>query len=102
MLRVSMSPARPRRFHLSVEPWSGGFGRKSAVCVMLWSLEGHTRLLEAHQFRDYAALAEWLTGVVARCGRENVAIEWTEALRSRRKLALLVAKYLDVSVPRSA
>jgi hypothetical protein len=87
---------------ISVEPWTGFGPGPSGVCVMLWSVERHARLLEAHQLQDQAALAEWLTGVVLRCGRENVAIDWTDGLRGKKKLALLVAKCLDVSVPRSA
>jgi hypothetical protein len=97
-----MVAVRRRRFLISVEPWTGCVRPPGAVCVMLWSLERHTRLLEAHQLQDDAALAEWLTGVVTRCGRENVAIDWTDTLRERRKLALLVAQCLDVPVPRSA
>ena len=97
-----MAAVSRRRFLVTVEPWTGPVPIPHGVCVMLWSVERHARLLEAHQLRDESALAEWLTGVVLRCGRENVAIDWTEGLRSRKKLALLVAKCLDVTVPRSA
>jgi hypothetical protein len=91
-----------RRFLVTVEPWAG-FGPVAAgVCVMLWSVERHSRLIEAHQLQDEAAVAEWLTGVALRCGRENIAIDWTDGLRRRKRLALLVAKCLDVTVPRSA
>jgi hypothetical protein len=69
---------------------------------MLWSVERHAQLLEAHQLPGAADVAEWLTGIVLRCGRENVAIDWTDSLRETKKLALLVAKCLDVSIPRSA
>ena len=99
---VTMAAPGRRRFLISVEPWTGSGSTGTAVCVMLWSLERHTRLLEAHQLQDEATLAEWLTGIVTRCGRENVSVDWTDSLRARRKLALLVAKSLDVPVPRSA
>ena len=97
-----MAAVTRRRFLITVEPWTGVGPAPAGVCVMLWSLERHTRLLEAHQLQDDDTLADWLTGVVLRCGRENVAIDWTDGLRGRKKLALLVAKCLDVTAPRSA
>ena len=99
---MAMAALSRRRFQISVEPWTGFEPAQGGVCVMLWAHERYTRLVEAHQLRDDVALADWLTGVVARYGRENLSVDWTESLRQRKKLALTVARCLEVSIPRSA
>lgn len=104
--QASISGGMPRPaakpFLLSVEPWKASGGRDASVCVMLWAVDDHPQLLEAHQLRTYMELSAWLENVAARCGRNKVTIDWSATLKTRRRLVGLVAKCFDVPVPRRA
>jgi hypothetical protein len=100
-LSVAMPRAGAKPFLLSVEPWKASGGRDASVCVMLWAVDDHPQLIEAHQLRTYSELSAWLETVVARCGRDKVAIDWSATLKTRRRLVDLVARCFDLPVPRS-
>jgi hypothetical protein len=60
------------------------------ISVMAWTTgDDDPRLLEAREFRGEAALKIWLAGIATRYGRNNIRLNWTEALRADERLALV-------------
>jgi hypothetical protein len=56
--------------------------RTAGIGAMVWTaIDDDPRLLESKQFKGEAALKVWLAGIGVRYGRENIRVNWTDALR---------------------
>ncbi len=57
------------------------------IGAMVWNAtDDDPRLLESKQFKGEAALGLWLAGIATRYGRGNIRVNWTDALRTDRRL----------------
>jgi hypothetical protein len=71
-----------------------------SISVMAWTAEeDDPRLLESRQFRGEAALKVWLAGIATRYGRDNIRLNWTEALRDDARLAIVLKDTMGAIAP---
>jgi hypothetical protein len=72
----------------------------SGIWAMVWTaIDDDPRLLESKQFKGEAALKVWLVGIGARYGRENIRVNWTDALRTDDRLAVVLKDSVGAIAP---
>jgi hypothetical protein len=72
----------------------------SGIWAMVWTaIDDDPRLLESKQFKGEAALKVWLAGIGARYGRENIRVNWTDALRTDDRLAVMLKDSVGAIAP---
>ncbi len=72
----------------------------AGIWAMVWTaIDDDPRLLESKQFKGEAALKVWLAGIGARYGRENIRVNWTAALRTDDRLAVVLKDSVGAIAP---
>jgi len=72
----------------------------AGIWAMVWTaIDDDPRLLESKQFKGEAALKVWLAGIGARYGRENIRVNWTDALRTDDRLAGVLKESVGAVAP---
>jgi hypothetical protein len=63
---------------------------------LVWTaLDNDPILLESRQFRGEAALKEWLVGVAANYGPQNIRVSWNEPLVADARLTSLLREVVE-------
>jgi hypothetical protein len=72
----------------------------AGIWAMLWTaIDDDPRLLESKHFKSEAALQVWRAGIGARYGRENIRVNWTDALRTDDRLSVVLKDCVGAIAP---
>jgi hypothetical protein len=82
---------------LMVDRSEPGPRNEPRISAMLWSADKDPWLLDAQQFRSENELRRWLEEVAAKY--EDIAVRWTDKLKTEKVLAAAVADILGVAIP---
>jgi len=81
-------------FELMIHP-----EESKAITALLWTTGADPRLVVVRRFVDEPELGSWLKDVAGQYGSQDLAVRWTDKLKSDGTLARFVAECLDRVAP---